>query len=170
MASVDAVSVAHGSVHAAKLVINTQHSPEVSTSGARLFRWLEPEGHSELYYSVWYYFPQRYFPNGNPPWWNVFGWKSQRGGSSDPFFALNVANRPDGAMYLYLYNPITKTSYSQSIKTIPEGRWFRLEAFHKCSGNNTGHVTFWQDGEQILDVPNVQTRYGNGSCVWSINN
>src|SRR6266550_4717211 len=83
------------------------------TSSVRLFRWLEPESRSELHYSVWYYFPRRYIPNGNPPWWNVFQWKSKRGDAIDPFFALNVGNRPDGSMYFYLYNQNTKTSYQQ---------------------------------------------------------
>lgn len=169
-AGVDAISLAHSGIHSAKLYINTSNSPGLSTSGARLFRWLEPESHSELYYSVWYYFPQRYAPNGNPPWWNVFQWKSKRLNANDPFFALNVGNRPDGSMYLYLYNQNSKTSYSQTIKNIPDGQWFRIEAFYKCAGDNTGHVIFWQDGQQIFDVPNVQTRYQDGNCAWSVNN
>jgi hypothetical protein len=170
IANVDAVSVAHSGVHSAKLFINTLNSPGIATSGARLFRWLEPDTHSDLYYSVWYYFPRRYSPNGNPAWWNVFQWKSKHGDASDPFFALNVGNRSDGAMYFYLYNQNSKLSYSQSLKIVPDGQWFRVEAFYKCAGDKTGHVTFWQDGTQIFDVPNVQTRYPDGNCSWSVNN
>src|SRR5438270_4104072 len=48
-ASVDVVSPAHTGMHSAKLYINTLKPAEVSTSGARLFRWLEPENHVELY-------------------------------------------------------------------------------------------------------------------------
>jgi len=76
---------------------------------------------------------------------------------SDPFLAVNVGNRKDGAMFFYLYDKNAKNSYSQSIKNIPEGQWFRVDAFYKCSGEKTGHVTFWQDSTQILDVANVQT-------------
>jgi hypothetical protein len=169
-ATVDVASPSHSGIHSAKLYINTLSPSEVSTSGVRLFRWLEPESRSELHYSVWYYFPRRYIPNGSPPWWNVFGWKSKRGDASDPFFALNVGNRPDGSMYFYLYNQNTKTSYQQAIKNIPDGQWFRVEAFYKCAGDSTGHVTFWQEGAQIFDVPNVQTRYADGDCQWSVNN
>ena len=169
-ASVDVVSPSHTGIHSAKLYINTLKPSEVSTSGARLFRWLEPENHVELYYSVWYYFPRRYSPDGNPPWWNVFQWKSIRANVSDPFFVLNVGNRPDGAMYFYLYNQNSKTSYSQTIRDIPEGKWFRVEAFCRCAGDNTGQVTFWQDDAPIFDVPNVQTRYADGHCGWSVNN
>ena len=73
-------------------------------------------------------------------------------------------------MYFYLYNQNTKTSHLQAVKNIPDGQWFHLEAFYKCAGNNTGHVTFWQDGAQIFDVPNVPTRYADGDCQWSVNN
>lgn len=169
ISSVDAISVAHSGLHSAKLFINTLNSPGISTSGVRLFRWLEPQNHSDLYYSVWYYLPQRYIPNGNPPWWNVFQWKSKRGGTSDPFFSLNVGNRQDGSMYFYLYNQNSKLSYSQSIKNIPDGQWSRVEAFYKCAGDNGGRVIFWQDGQQIFDIPSVQTRYPDGDCEWSVN-
>ena len=170
IANVDSLSVAHSGVHSAKLFINTLNSPGIDTSGARLFRWLEPDTHPDLYYSVWYYFPRRYSPNGNPSWWNVFQWKSKHGDASDPFFALNVGNRSDGSMYFYLYNQNSKLSYSQSLKIVPDGQWVRVEAFYKCAGDKTGHVTFWQDGTQIFDVPNVQTRYADGNCSWSVNN
>lgn len=169
-ASVDEVGLAHRGLHAAKLFINTQSSGDLPTSGTRLFRWLEPEKYPELYYRVWFYFPQRYVPNGKPAWWNVFQWKSKRAVVSDPFFALNVGNRSDGAMYFYLYDSNAKNSYGQAGKNIPEGQWFRVDAFYKCSGEKTGHVTFWQDGTQILDVGNVQTRYRDGDCSWSVNN
>jgi hypothetical protein len=169
-AGVDAVSVAHRGTHSAKLFINTLNAPGIPTSGVRLFRWLEPQTHSDLYYRVWYYFPRRYIPNGDPAWWNVFQWKSKRGGGSDPFFALNVGNRPDGSMYFYLYNQNSKTSYSQTVKNIPDSQWFRVDAFYQCTGDHAGHVTFWQDAEQIFDVSGVQTRYPEGDCEWSVNN
>jgi len=169
-ASVDTLLRAHRGTHSAKLFINTLHPPGTPTSGVRLFRWLEPQTHSELYYRVWYYFPRRYTPNASPPWWNVFQWKSKRGGTSDPIFSLDIGNRRDGSMYFYLYSPNSKESYSQAFKNIPEGQWFRVEAFYKCAGDKTGRVTFWQDGEEILDARNVQTRYPDGDCQWSVNN
>ena len=172
MASVDSASPAHTGRHSAKLFIETREEPQTLTSGTRLFRWQEPESHRELYYSVWYYFPRRYRPNGNPSWWNVFQWKSKHvnATASDPFFILNIGNRADGSMFAYLYNPITQASYDQTITTIPERKWFRLEAYYKCAGDRTGHVTFWQDGVQIFDIPSVQTRYADGDCAWSVNN
>jgi hypothetical protein len=159
--------LAHMGHHSAKLSITT---PSVPTSGIRLFRWKEPHVHPQLYYSAWYYFPRRYVPDGDPSWWNVFGWKSKHSAGNDPFFALNVGSRANGAMYFYLYDENTKASYDQELKVIPERQWVRVEAFYICAGDKTGHVTFWQDGVQILDVANVQTRYPDGGCEWSLNN
>jgi len=167
---VDAVGFAHSGLHAATLLINTLNAGDLPTSGTRLFRWREPEKYPELYYNVWFYFPEHYVPNGHPPWWNVFQWKSKRPGANDPFMTLNVGNRSDGAMYFYLYDKSTNNSHGQSIKNIPEGQWFRVEAFYKCSATNNGHVTLWQDGVQILEVSSVQTRYADGNCEWSVNN
>jgi hypothetical protein len=166
-ASAIADGLAHSGHYSAKLSIETPSAP---TSGTRLFRWKESQTYPQLYYSAWYYFPRRYIPDGSPSWWNVFQWKSRHPAGNDPFFALNVGNRADGPMYFYLYNQNTKTSYGQTLVVIPEQRWVRLEAFYMCAGDSTGHVTFWQDGVQILDIPNVQTRYSDGDCQWSLNN
>ena len=159
--------VAHSGKSSAELSITTPDNP---TSGTRLFRWKEPRTYPQLYYSAWYYFPRHYIPDGNPSWWNVFSWKSKHNAGNDPFFALNVGNRADGSMYFYLYNQNSKTSYDQALKLAPERRWTRLEAFYVCAGDNTGHVAFWQDGVQIFDISNVQTRYPDGDCECTVTN
>ena len=171
-ASVDTVTLAHGGLYSAKLFVDARENSELATSGTRLFRWREPQENQELYYSVWYYFPRRYHPNGSPPWWNVFQWKSKHKGASlsDPFFALNVGNRGDGSMFFYLYDQDARRTYAQTVKDIPEGRWLRVEAFYRCAADDSGRITFWQDGTRIVDVSDVQTRYGDGDCEWSVNN
>lgn len=100
----------------------------------------------------------------------LFAVEIQTPRANDPFMTLNVGNRSDVAMYFYLCDKSTNNSHGQSIKNIPEGQWFRVEAFYKCSATKNGHVTFWQDGAQILDVSSVQTRYADGNCEWSVNN
>ncbi len=165
--SLAAKDFAHTGDWSAKMTITTP-SGTSEMSGTRLFRWGEPQTHSALYYSVWYYFPQRY---SAPNWWNVFQWKSKRSDTiNDPFFILNIGNRSDGSMYYYLYDWQKNISYDQSLMNIPVGQWTQVEAFYQCVGDNTGHVTFWQDGKQIFDVSNVQTRYSDGDCQWSVNN
>ncbi len=156
--------VAHNGRYSAKLTITTPHSP---TSGTRLFRWAEAHIYPRLCYSVWYYFPRKY---SVAKWWNVWQWKSKHAAGNDPFFVLNVGNQADGTMAFYLYDINRQVTYNQSLKSIPVGKWFQVEAFYECAGDNTGHMTFWQDGVQIFDVANVQTRYADGDCQWSVNN
>jgi hypothetical protein len=136
---------------------------------ARIFRWHEPRLHPSLFYSVWYYFPQSYSVGY---YWNIFQWKSRQSDSRsspvDPFFTLNVANRPDGSMYLNLFDWQRRISYSQSAVDMPVRKWFNVRALYACAGDGTGRVTFWQDGTQLFDVRNVQTRYVEGDCQWSV--
>jgi hypothetical protein len=160
-------TMAHMGHHSAKLAITTNST---GTSGARLFRWKEPQNYPQLYYSAWYYFPRRYTPKGTPSWWNVFQWKSKHRGKIDPFFSLNVGNLSDGSMFFYLYDQNSKTSFPQALATIPEKKWLRVEAFYSCASDKSGYVAFWQDGAQIFDISNVQTRYSDGDCQWSVNN
>ena len=162
---------AHSGKYSAKLTITT---PDTPTSGARLFRWLEAQTYPQLYYSVWYYFPQNYTPS---LFWNVLQWKSKHPVSgvatSDPFFSLEVGALPSGEMYFYLGDDHTSTTYqqpAQSLIPIPVGRWFNVEAFYQCAPNGGGRVTIWQDGALLWDVSNVDTRYADGTCAWSVNN
>jgi hypothetical protein len=157
---------AHSGISSLKMTIMTPSTP---TSGTRMFRWLESRTYSQLYYRAWYYLPEHYSVTN---WWNIFQWKSRNSatGAVDPFFTLNVGNRPDGTMYLYLFNWQTRASYQQALKNIPIGKWFKVEAFYRCAGDATGRVTFWQDGVQLFDVPSAKTRYANGDCEWSVDN
>ena len=144
-------------------------------SGTRLFRWAEPRNNRSLYYTTWFYFPQRYSVS---LYWNIFQWKSRStsGGHPDPFYVLNVGNRSDGSMYLYLYDWQRRISYHQSIKNIPVGQWFEIKAYYTCSSSGTGRVTFWQDGTQLFDLNGVNTAYSDNftslgsDCEWSVDN
>ncbi len=157
---------AHSGSWSAKMTISTPSRP---SSGTRLFRWGELRSHPQLYFRVWYYFPRLYRPT---EYWNVFQWKSKNSDNSvnDPFFVLNVGNRRDGTMFLYLVNWQKRKTYHQSVADIPVGKWFEVEAFYSCAADNTGRVTFWQDKHLLFDVPDVQTRYSFGDCQWSVNN
>lgn len=156
--------VARSGRYAARLHIENVDGDQ----GVRLFRWCEPRSSEELYYSVWLYFPQHYEMTAG--WWNVFQFKSKAGSRNDPFFLLDVLNRPDGEMYLRLFDWQTRQVYRQSRMDIPVGEWFHLEVFYKSRGDETGQVTVWQDGVQLYDVTNVQTRYPDGDTQWSVNN
>lgn len=161
-----------------KLTIGAPCGP--SSSGTRMFRWREPQRYPDLYYRVWYYFPRLYTVTGAGipgefPFWNIFQWKSKAADPplNDPFFSINIGNRPDGNMYLYLFDSNVRQSYDQTVMEVPIGRWFSIEAVYRSRGDVTGRVTIWQDGTQLWDITGVQTRYPDyqgGITEWSVNN
>ena len=162
---------AHSGTYSAKMTITT---PDTPTSGVRLFRWIEAQTYPQLYYSVWYYFPQAYTPS---LFWNVMQWKSKHLVSgvetSDPFFSLEVGQTTSGEMYFYLGDDHTGGTFqqnAQSLLPIPVGQWFNVEAFYQCDGSGAGRVTIWQAGRMLWDVKDVDTRYADGTCAWSVNN
>ena len=151
---------AHTGDYSAKLTLTDVDS----TQGVRLFRWAEPRAYDELYYSVWYYFPERYTA---PDWWNIFQFKSKTSSLNDPFFLLDVSSQNK----LSLYDWQERRSYTPIVdKEVPVGRWFQLEVFYKSRGDETGAITVWQDGVKLYDVKNVRTRYTDGDSQWSVNN
>jgi hypothetical protein len=139
-----------------------------ASQAVRLFRWAESRANPDAYYSTWYYFPQSF---SGMRWWNIFQFKSKLSESvNDPTFVLNVTNR-DGAMYLYLYDHLNgNVNRGTSSVAIPVGRWFHLEVFYKQAANNTGRVTVWQDGVQILDASGIPTRRSGDEVHWSLAN
>src|SRR4029077_5306655 len=161
---------AHTGKSSAKLTITTLGAQE---SGAQLFRWDEPDRNPQLYYRAWYYFPQSFSPT---LFWNLMEWKSKHLVSgvktNDPFFSLEVGALTSGEMYFYLSDSHTKTTYAQSSQApvpIPVGQWVHVEAFYKSDGNGSGEIRIWQDGTQLWDIANVDTRYADGDTEWSVN-
>jgi hypothetical protein len=150
--------------YSAKATISTPNYPE---SGGRLFRWCEPRDNVDTYYSAWYFFPQTYIA---PNWWDIMQWKSKTSTLNDPFFILNVGNRVDDSMYIYMYDWQREESYGQNTVNLPVGQWVQLEAYLHCAADSSGRVMIWQDGQLLFDVSGVTTRYSDGDCEWSINN
>lgn len=157
---------AHSGRFAAKLVIGDVDGDQ----GARLFRGrCESFDHPALYYSAWFYFPERFdLVDG---WWNVMQWKSERSGAehSDPVWVLDVRNRDDGDMFFVLRQKDGEV-FQQTSADIPVARWFHVEAFYRSAGDDTGELVVWQDGHRIFRVDGVRTRYPDGDTRWSVNN
>jgi hypothetical protein len=158
---------------------------DLAVSGTRMFRWLEPQQHSDLHYKVWYYFPNAFtLTDSVNPWWTIMAWKSASTSPSrnDPFFNIGVGNRPNGNMFIYLYetkpyDPSSARSYEQTLLDLPVAQWFYIEGYYASRGDATGRVTIWQgDGvDRVLlwDLQGVQTRYPDaegGSTLWSVDN
>ena len=178
--------IAHSGRWSAKLTVATLNS---STSGARLFRWLESQTHRALYYSVWVYLPVAYKRTGN--FFNLIQFKSSTpdGGRNDPVWAFYVENVGDrlyiaagwGAGNTNLPGPYSgdgmgAKSYSQSIRPLPIRHWVHLEAFLRQSSAFDGQLTLWQDGVKLFDFQNIRTSYVNcthnswcANNAWSVN-
>lgn len=139
-----------------------------SPQAARIFRWAENP--VEATYGAWYYLP-RQVQAGR--WWNIFQFKSRLGDSSEPTWIVNVGNRSDGSMFLYLYDAITRTSYTDVIDpprpVLPVGRWTNLEVFVRRADDRTGRIALWSDGRLLFDIDSVQTAFAD-NIQWSVNN
>jgi hypothetical protein len=166
---------AHSGTRSAKLSINAA----TQASGVRLFRWLESQTHPNLYYSAWFYFPQKYAITG---WSNFFQFKSKSPsaiGGTDPIFYLDARMRPNGNPYFRLdwWNQLTIPGplpipgprvWEQTIADIPIGKWFKLEAHYVSAGDFTGRITIWQDDALLFDLQGVRTRYPDGNTAWAV--
>jgi hypothetical protein len=150
----------------------------------RLFRWRESLSNHQAYYSAWYYFPRIY----RAEWWNLFQFKSRndRTSSSDPFWFLQIGNRPNGNMYLYLTwwhqlwldrgvegphrGEFGGKNYDQVLADLPIGQWVHIEVFLRQSAAFDGQIIVWQDGVELVNQSNVRTRYPAVGAEWSLNN
>lgn len=93
--------------------------------------------------------------------------------TSGPLFTLEVGSLGTGEMYFYLGDNHLNTTYQQNAQTfvsIPVGRWFHVEAFYNCNAGGAGEIKIWRDSTLLWDVQNVNTRYADGDCAWSVNN
>jgi hypothetical protein len=169
--------VAHSGRYSAKATIATPPSP----SAVRLFRWTESRANPEAYYSAWLYFPRIYTPS----WWIIDQFKSRSCSTCDPdpFWFVQVGNRANGAMFLYLtwwHGPWPNGTvegphqgefggqdYYQTVKDLPTNQWVHLEIFLRQSSGFGGEIVVWQDGTEILRQSNVKTRYPFMGDEWA---
>ena len=176
--SVASTDVAHTGTYSAKATITTPPNP----SAVRLFRWGESLVNPQAYYGAWFYFPRNYTMG----WWFIDQFKSRTcsGCNPDPFWFVQVANRPNGAMYcrlIWWYGPwpggtvegphageFGGRTYEQTLKDLPTNQWVHIEIFLRQSPNFGGQIIVWQDGVEILRQDNVKTRYPYGGDEWSI--
>ncbi len=180
--------VAHSGRFSAKARITGAFQSQNGNRAVRLMRWTNKpwdQGgdffRSPAYYSTWMYIPEAYDPGKDAPWdpgdggwWNVFQFKSDdANGVSQPMFSMNIEMNEDGQMVPYLWSAQEEKSYAPKTEiAITPGKWVHIEAYYKSSPNNNGRITLYQDGEQIIDVKNVQTVLpgGDEAAVWGIGN
>jgi hypothetical protein len=162
---------AHSGKYSMKLTIDTSVQ-----SGCRQFRWVESNRGEPLYYSAWFYFPQK---AEAIEWWDIFQFKSKvtQGGksTSEPFWFVEVVNNPRGDMQLGLVWKDAQVGpareyFTQNIATLPVGQWVHIEVYLKQSEQMDGQIIVWQDGVELFNVTGVRTKHVGGEQSWSVNN
>jgi hypothetical protein len=85
-------------------------------------------------------------------------------------WVLNVGDRADGSMYVYLWDAMRQRSYAAATKLdLPAGRWVHFETYFRRSTGSSGQITIWQDGVKLFDLSGIQTTtYDNQQ--WSLAN
>lgn len=176
---------AHTGSYSAKTTITTP-----TASGVRYFRWAESRANRGAYYSAWFYIPQDYVLTADPhvgQFWMLMQFKSTIPDRSrnDPLWGFYADRDSDGQFRMrtgwgwggtnvagpYANSNLSGKNYYQTIKTLPIGQWFHLEAYLYQSKDFDGRVTLWQDGVQLFDFQNVRTAYDNANYnTWRTNN
>ena len=107
----------------------------------------------EAYYSAWYYLPRTIGVSG---FWVIFKFRQQEQATMDELFDLDLINLPSGEMSLQLYDHRRQATIPLDVTdpVVPVSRWFQIEAFYRNAQDATGRVTFWLDGQPILELRN----------------
>lgn len=147
---------AHSGSHAAALTITagsdgTQESAVLSRAGGLP---------TEAYYSAWYYLPDSVSVG---PFWVIFKFR-MRSNADDPntegeLYDMDLATMPTGEMTLRLYDHRTGADHPLDVPSpiVPVEQWFQLEAFYRAANDDTGRLTYWLDGQQVLDIAGAPT-------------
>lgn len=142
---------AHHGTHAAELTIDAGGDGTQGNAG------LSRKGDLpvQAYYSAWYYLP-RTIAVGT--YWVLFKFR-QRTDAADAntekeFYDLDLVNAADGSLTLSLYDHQLEGTVplASPAAVVPAGRWFQLEAFYRNAQDDSGRLTIWFDGRQVVDL------------------
>jgi hypothetical protein len=116
---------------------------------AEYYRKVEP---GPAYYAAWFFIKEPHTP---ATFWTVlyFFYQTQAGNTltKHGLWDLNLNNKT-----VYFYDEALK-NYADAVprKPYPVGSWFHLEVRFAYEAPHNGHITVWQDGEQIMDIANL---------------
>jgi hypothetical protein len=143
---------AHDGTYSTKLTIDTSIAGEQQNTLLSRVGDLPVEG----YYSAWYYLPSAVTVG---TYWVIFKFRLRTNASDDSttteFYDLDLVNSSPGQMSLILYNhrtPVHEIPLDVPHPNVPVGTWFQIESFYRNTQDNTGHLTFWLDGQPIIDI------------------
>lgn len=113
----------------------------------------------EAYYSGWFYLTRTVTVG---TFWVIFKFRT-RENADDPattneFYDLDLINMPSGEMTLQLYDHRTSSNIALDVDpVVPVGNWFQVEAYYRNAADASGRVTYWLNGQQIVDVTGQPT-------------
>jgi hypothetical protein len=107
------------------------------------------------YYSAWFYLP-RTVDVGT--FWTIFKFR-RRFVIDDPtsdaeLYDLDIITLPTGEMTLRVYDHRVPGDITLDMPNaiVPVGRWFQIEAYFDNAQDDTGRITYWLDGAEVVDV------------------
>jgi hypothetical protein len=154
------IAVANGQAHtgryAAALTITagsdgTQENAVLSRAGG-----LPPSA----YYSAWYYLP---YSVSVGTFWVIFKFRMRTdandASTAGELYDMDLATLPSGEMTLELYDHRTAGDLPLDVSNpiVPVEQWFQLEAFYRAANDDTGHLTYWLNGQQVVDIAGAPT-------------
>jgi hypothetical protein len=144
---------AHQGTYSAKLTV---YSPDDQNRGnASLVR--SGSLPVQAYYSAWYYLP-RSISVGT--YWVIMKFRLRTvlddASTEGELFDVNLKNLNGGEMSLRLYDHLLNGGSDWPLDVpdpvVSVGAWFQIEAFYRAASDNSGRLTLWLDGRQILDA------------------
>ena len=144
-------SYAHRGRYAAELTIDAGSDGTQENAGLTRKGGLPVQA----YYSAWYYLP-RTISVGT--FWILFKFRLRTDAgdpnTEDEFYDLELVNAADGSLTFLLYDhqsgadvPIVTPA-----PVVPVSVWFQIEAFYRNAQDDTGRLTIWLNGQEIVDV------------------
>ena len=110
---------------------------------------------TEAYYSAWYYLPRSVSVG---TFWVIFKFRERTNAddptTADELYDMDLATLPSGEMTLQLYDHTTVADIPLDVPdpVVPVEAWFQLEAFYRATNDDTGRLTYWLNGQQVVDV------------------
>ena len=113
---------------------------------------------AEAYYSAWYYLP---YSVSVGTFWVIFKFRMRTNANdastTGELYDMDLATMASGEMTLELYDHRTSADRPLDVPNpiVPVEQWFQLEAFYRAANDDTGRLTYWLNGQQIVDIAGV---------------
>jgi hypothetical protein len=152
-----AFAVTGGVVHRGRYAGAAAIAPVLGMDSLNYLYRAEPSP-PEAYYSAWFYIPS---PVTVGQWLSLHHFRGSAAGSPDDLTGIwdvNLYELPGGGLAAQLGDFISSFNLRQTAPIpVPLDAWVHFEVYFGKAADATGRVSVWQDGQLILDRPDVVT-------------